>query len=262
MDDPVVVVSGVRTPIGRFGGALKDVPAHELGATCVCEALARAGVEPGEVEEVVMGEVGQVGPDAYNARRVALSAGIPAGATAMNVNRLCSSGLQAIVTGAMELLTGQADVVVAGGNESMSRLPFLDYHARDGYRLGSHELVDGTLALLTDPFGNCLMGVTGDRVAERYGVAREEQDRFAARSQQRAQRAIDEGRFDEQIVPVTPPRAEAPVARDEHPRRDVTVEQLAKLRPAFEAGGTATAGNASGINDGAAAVVLMRESEA
>src|ERR671937_2349151 len=129
----------------------------------------------------------------------------------MNVNRLCSSGLQAIVTGAMELASGQADVIVAGGNESMSRLPFLDYNARDGYRLGSHELVDGTLAVLTDPFGNGLMGSTGDRVAARYAVPREEQDRFAAQSQQRAQRAIDEGRFDEQIVPVTPPRADEPV---------------------------------------------------
>jgi acetyl-CoA C-acetyltransferase len=262
VDDPVVVVSGARTAIGKFGGALKDVPAHELGATAVREALARAGVEPDEVEEVVMGEVGQVGADVYNARRVALGAGIPPRATAMNVNRLCSSGLQAILTGAQEILTGQASVIVAGGNESMSRLPFLDYNARDGYKLGSHELLDGTLALLQDPFGNGLMGNTGELVAQRYGVSREAQDRFAARSQELAGRAVEEGRFDEQIVPVTPPRAEEPVVRDEHPRPGTTVGQLAKLRPAFQADGTVTAGNSSGINDGAAAVVLMRESEA
>jgi acetyl-CoA C-acetyltransferase len=260
--DPVVLLAGVRTAIGRFGGVLKDVDAHELGAACIREALLRAGVEPGDADEVVMGQVGQVGPDAYNARRCAVAAGIPTTATAMNVNRLCSSGLQAIVTGAQELLTGQADVVVAGGDESMSRQPFLDYHARDGFRLGQRELLDGTLSLVTDPFGGYPMGYTGELVAERYGVSREEQDALAVRSQERAVAAIEASHFAAEIVPVTPPQAEEPVARDEHPRPGTTLEILAKLRPVFREDGTVTAGNSAGINDGAAAVVLMRESDA
>jgi acetyl-CoA C-acetyltransferase len=259
--DPIVLVAGVRTAVGRFGGGLKDVDAHVLAATCVREVLRRAELEPEEVDEVVLGQVGQVGPDAYNARRAAIEAGIPASATAMNVNRLCSSGLQAIVTGAQEIMVGQANVVVAGGNESMSRQPFLDYQARSGWRLGSHELVDGTLSLVTDPFGRYPMGETAERVAERYGVSREDQDLFAARSQEQAVRAIEEGHFDHEIVPVEVPRGE-PFARDEHPRAGVTVEDLGKLKPVFRSGGTVTAGNSSGINDGAAAVVLMRASEA
>jgi acetyl-CoA C-acetyltransferase len=258
--DPIVLVSGVRTAIGRFGGSLKDVDAHDLGAACIREALNRAGIEPGEVDEVVMGQVGQVGPDAYNARRCAIAAGIPPAATAMNVNRLCSSGLQAIVTGAQEILTGQAAVVVAGGDESMSRQPFLDYAARDGFRLGPRELVDGTLSLVTDPFGRYPMGMTAERVADRYGVSREEQDRFAARSQQLAAGARDAGDFDAEVVPVTPPRADEPFVRDEHLRPGTTEEGLAKLRPAFAEDGSVTAGNSAGLNDGAAAVVLLRES--
>jgi acetyl-CoA C-acetyltransferase len=260
--DPVVLVSGARTAIGRFGGALKDVDAHELGAACIREAVARAGVEPGDVDEVVMGQCGQVGPDAYNARRCAVAAGIPPGATAMNVNRLCSSGLQAIVTGAQEILTGQAGVVVAGGDESMTRQPFLDYHARDGFRLGQREILDGTLSLVTDPFGHYPMGATAERVAERYGVSREEQDEFAARSQQRAVAAIEAGHFEAEIVPIEAPGADGPVLRDEHPRAGTTPEVLAKLKPVFKEGGSVTAGNSAGINDGAAAVVLMRASEA
>ena len=260
--DPVVLLSGVRTAIGRFGGGLKNVDAYELGAVCIREALARARIEPDDVDEVVMGQVGQVGPDAYNARRCAVAAGIPTTATAMNVNRLCSSGLQAIVSGAQELMTGQADVVVAGGDESMSRQPFLDYHARDGYRLGKRELLDGTLSLVTDPFGGYPMGYTGELVAERYGVSREEQDALAVRSQERALTAIEAGHFAEEIVPVLPAPGQEPVVRDEHPRPGTTSEVLAKLRPVFRESGTVTAGNSAGINDGAAAVVLMRESEA
>jgi acetyl-CoA C-acetyltransferase len=260
--DPVVLVAGVRTAIGRFGGALKDVDAHVLGATCIREAISRAEIEPGDVDEVVMGQIGQVGPDAYNARRCAMEAGVPADATAMNVNRLCSSGLQAILTGAQEILTEQATVVVAGGDESMSRQPFLDYAARDGWRLGARELVDGTLSLVTDPFGDYPMGNTGEQVAERFDVSREQQDEFAARSQQRAVAAIEAGYFDDQIVPINVPRADEPFATDEHPRAGTTVGKLAELKPVFKKDGTVTAGNAAGINDGAAAVVLMRESEA
>jgi acetyl-CoA C-acetyltransferase len=258
----VVVVGAARTAIGTFGGALKDVDAHELAATSIRGALERAGVEADEVDEVVIGQVGQVGPDAYNARRCAIAAGLPPRVPAMNVNRLCSSGLQAIVSGAQQLLLGEARVVVAGGNESMSRQPFLDYHARAGWRLGSHELVDGTLSLVTDPFGRYPMGVTAERVAERFEVGREEQDAFAVRSQERALAAIREGHFEEEIVPVEVPRADEPFARDEHPREGVTLEKLARLRTVFQEGGTVTAGNSSGINDGAAAVVLIRESDA
>jgi acetyl-CoA C-acetyltransferase len=258
--DPIVVVDGVRTPIGRFGGALKDVDAHVLAASCIRESLTRAQLEPEEVDEVVLGQVGQVGPDAYNARRAAIEAGIPARSTAMNVNRLCSSGLQAILTGAQEIMTGQARVVVAGGNESMSRQPFFDYQARAGWRLGPHQLVDGTLSLVTDPFGRYPMGETAERVAETYGISREEQDRFALRSQDRAARALEEGHFEDEIVPI--PFGDDAFTRDEHPRPGVTLESLAKLRPVFREDGTVTAGNSSGINDGAATVVLMSASEA
>ena len=260
--DPVVLVSGARTAIGRFGGSLKDVDAHVLGAACIEAAIDRSGLEKEDVDEVVMGQIGQVGPDAYNARRCAIEAGIPPQSTAMNVNRLCSSGLQAILTGAQEILTEQAAVVVAGGDESMSRQPFLDYGARDGWRLGPRELVDGTLSLVTDPFGDYPMGNTGELVAERYNVTRDQQDEFAARSQDRAITAIEAGHFDDQIIPISPPRSDEPFVKDEHPRAGTTVESLGKLRPVFKKDGTVTAGNAAGINDGGCAVVLMRESEA
>jgi acetyl-CoA C-acetyltransferase len=259
-NDPVVIVSGVRTAIGRFGGALKDHDAHELGALCIAEAVRRAALTPGEVDEVVLGQVAQVGRDAFNARRAALAAGLPTASTALNVNRLCGSGLQAIVSGAQSLLTGHADVVVAGGNESMSRQPFLDYGGRSGWKLGSRQLLDGTLALVTDPFEGYPMGVTAENVAERHGVTRHDQDAFALRSQRRAAAAIAAGAFEEEIVPV-PLAAGGVFAQDEHPR-ETTLEQLGALRPVFRDGGTVTAGNSSGINDGAAALVLMRASEA
>lgn len=259
--DPVVIVAGVRSAIGRFGGSLASVAAAELGAACIREALSRADVRPDEVDEVVMGQVGQVGPDAYNARRCALAAGLPPSSTAMNVNRLCSSGLQAIVTGAQQIMTGVASVVVAGGNESMSRQPFLDYTTRSGAPLGDRVVVDGTLSLVTDPFGRYPMGVTAEKVAERWEVSRDAQDAFALRSQELAGRAIDEGLFVEEIVPVAAEDTEGPFARDEHPRR-TTLKRLGQLPAVFREGGTVTAGNSSGINDGAAAVVLMRHSAA
>jgi acetyl-CoA C-acetyltransferase len=262
--DPVVIAAGARTPIGSFGKAFKDVPAHELGAAAIRAALQRAEVKPNEVDEVVLGCVGQVGPDAFNARRAALSAGVPPTATAMNVNRLCGSGLQAIYTGAAEILLDQASVVVAGGDENMTRQPFLDYRARDGYRLGHRTLIDGTLSLVTDPWGDYPMGVTAENVARRYNVSRADQDEFALRSQQRAAAAVQTGVFDQQITPVTVTErgGERLVDRDEHPRPDVTLDKLAALRPVFADGGTVTAGNASGINDAGAAVVLMRASTA
>lgn len=262
--DPIVIAAGARTPIGSYGKAFRDVPAHELAAVAIRAALRRGSVEPHEVDEVVLGCVGQVGPDAFNARRAALAAGLPPATTAMNVNRLCGSGLQAIWTGAAEVLLGQATIVVAGGDENMTRQPFLDYAARDGFRLGDRSLIDGTMSLVTDPWGHYPMGVTAEHVAERYGVSRSEQDTFALRSQQLASAAVQAGTFDSEISPVTVqgPKSETRVERDEHPRPGMTMEKLSALRPVFADGGTVTPGNSSGINDGAAAVLLMRASTA
>ncbi|MFG6444949.1 thiolase family protein [Microbacterium sp. P07] len=262
MRERVVVVAGARTPIGSFAGSLSSVPAHELGAVAVTAALARAGVAPAEVGEVIMGCIAQNGPDAYNARRVALAAGLPTRVPAFTVNRLCGSGLQAIWSGAQELLWGGVDAVVAGGDESMSRTPFLDFGARDGARLGNRTLLDGTLAILTDPFSGEHMGTTAENVAERYGVSRREQDEFAVESQRRAATDAARSAFAAEIVPVTTPgRSGVEVSVDQHPRPGTTLDVLAGLRAAFRPGGSVTAGNSSGINDGAAAVVLMRESD-
>jgi acetyl-CoA C-acetyltransferase len=264
MEDPIVIVGGARTAIGTFGGAFKNTPAYKLGAAAVRAALARAQVTADEVDEVVLGCVGQVGPDAFNARRVALEAGLPAGGTAYNVNRLCGSGLQSIWSAMMQIEAGEASIVVAGGNENMSMQPFLNYQGRAGYRLGHHTLVDGTLSLVTDPWGNYPMGVTAENVANRFKVSREEQDAFALVSQQRAARALKRHLFDGEIVPieVTERRVTRQVRTDEHPRPDTTAEGLARLKPAFREDGTVTAGNSSGINDAAAAVILMKESVA
>lgn len=262
MADRVVIVAGARTPVGSFGGSLKEVAAHELGAAAVTEALRRSNVSADAIGEVVMGCISQVGPDAYNARRVSLAAGLANEVPAFTVNRLCGSGLQAIWSGAQELLWGGVDAVVAGGDESMSRTPFLDFTARGDARLGNRELLDGTLAILTDPFSGRHMGVTAETVAERYGVSRADQDAFAAESQRRAATDAALAAFREEIVPVSSGgRHPVEVRVDEHPRPGTTVEVLAGLRAAFAAGGSVTAGNSSGINDGAAATVLMRESD-
>ena len=262
-EEQIVIVDGARTPIGSFGGMFKDVPAHELGAAAVGGALARAGVDGADIAEVVMGCIGQVGPDAYNARRVAVAAGVPKNVPAYTVNRLCGSGLQAIWSAAMEMRWNDLDLTLAGGDESMTRMPFYDFGARNGYRLGNRSLVDGTVMMLTDPFGDIHMGVTAENVATTYGVSRQEQDEFAVESQRRAATARARAAFAEEIVPVevggrTPFTAET----DEHPKPGTTLEALARLRPAFSTGGTVTAGNASGINDGGAAVVLARKSAA
>ncbi|WP_207619236.1 thiolase family protein [Nocardioides sp. IC4_145] len=258
--EKIVVVDGARTPIGSFGGMFKDVPGFELGAVATREALRRAGVAADDVDEVVMGCIGQVGADAYNARRVAITAGIPQSVPAYTVNRLCGSGLQAVWSAAMQMRWGGVDIAVAGGDESMTRMPFYDFGARSGYRLGNRELVDGTVMMLTDPFGGMHMGVTAENVAAKYGVSRAEQDEFAAESQRRAATPEAKAAFAEEIVPVEvggrkPFTAEV----DEHPKPATTVETLAGLRPAFAKDGTVTAGNSSGINDGAAALVLARE---
>jgi acetyl-CoA C-acetyltransferase len=255
----IAVVHGARTPIGRYRGALGPIPAHRLGALVVREAVARAGIDRGAVNEVVLGCVGQVGPDAFNARRATLAAGLPVTTTAYNVNRLCGSGLQAVWTAAQSLTLGEADIVVAGGNESMTRQPLLDYGERAPDEVPGGPTVDGTVSLVTDPFGGYPMGVTGEIVADRYDITRQRQDRWAAESQRRAAVALDEGRFDEQIVAVATPAGV--VERDEHPRPGTTAEKLARLAPVFSQDGTVTAGNSAGINDGAAAVLLMRSAD-
>jgi acetyl-CoA C-acetyltransferase len=261
--DRIVVVDGDRTPVGSFGGMFKDVPGFELGATASRAALERAGVSPSEVAEVVMGCIGQVGPDAYNARRVAVAAGLPTSVPAYTVNRLCGSGLQAVWSAAMEMRWNGLDVTLAGGDESMSRMPFYDFGARGGYRLGDRTLSDGTVMMLTDPFHGIHMGITAEKVAEKYGVSRREQDEFAAESQRRAATSEARTAFAEEIVPVEVAGRRPFVAEhDEHPKPDTTVETLAALRPAFQADGSVTAGNASGINDGAAALVLARQEAA
>ncbi len=261
--EKIVVVDGARTPVGSFGGLFKDVPAHELGATAARGALGRAGVDGADIREVVMGCIGQVGPDAYNARRVAVSAGLPKNTPAYTVNRLCGSGLQAIWSAAMEMRWNDLDLTIAGGDESMTRMPFYDFGARSGYKLGDRKLQDGTVMMLTDPFHDIHMGVTAENVADKYGVSRAEQDEFAAESQRRAATEAARAAFAEEIVDVeVGGRKPFTASVDEHPKPETTVETLANLRPAFTRDGTVTAGNASGINDGGAAVVLARESAA
>jgi len=261
--EQIVVIDGARTPVGGFAGSLKDVPAHELGAFAVRAALARAGVAAEDVDEVVMGCIGQVGADAFNARRVALAAGLPTSVPAYTVNRLCGSGLQAIWSAATQLRWEGRGVALAGGDESMSRMPFYDFGPRGSTKLGNRTLVDGTAMMLTDPFDGIHMGVTAENVAATYGVTRLEQDEFALESQRKAAADIAQEAFVEEITPVDvggsrPTRVEV----DEHPRPQTTLEALSGLRPAFQAQGTVTAGNASGINDGAAAVVMATQSAA
>ncbi|MDQ6712429.1 MAG: thiolase family protein [Candidatus Dormibacteraeota bacterium] len=261
----IVVAGGVRTAIGKFAGAFKDTPTSDLGANAIRAAVERAGISPDLVDEVILGCVGQVGEDAFNARLATLKAGLPEKTTSFNVNRLCGSGLQAINSAVQELRTGEAQVVVAGGNENMSIQPYLLPRAQVGWRLGEATLIDGTLSLVTDPFGRYQMGSTAEKVADRYQVSRQSQDAFAAESQRRAAAASAEGRFNDQIVPVAIPQKKGdPVIAnvDEHPRPGTTVESLGRLKPAFREGGSVTAGNSSGINDAGAAVVLMTSAKA
>ncbi len=261
--DKIVILDGARTPVGSFGGIFKDVPGFELGAIAAKEALSRSGVAAEDIGEVIMGCIGQVGPDAYNARRVSLTAGIPESVPALTVNRLCGSGLQAIWSAAQELQWGGIDFALAGGDENMTRMPFLAFEARGGYKLGDRKLVDGTVGMLTDPFSGAHMGVTAENVAKKYGVSREDQDAFALSSQQKAATPEAKAAFAEEIVPVeVGGRKPFTADTDEHPKPNTTLETLGKLRPAFAKDGSVTAGNASGINDGAAALVLCRESTA
>ncbi len=263
--DEAVIVSAVRTPIGAFGGALAEVPAPRLGAVVIREALRRAGVAPEQVDEVIMGNVLQAGLGMNPARQAAMAAGLPETVPATTINKVCGSGLKAVVLAAQAVLTGDAEVVVAGGQENMSAAPYLLPKARFGYRMGHDQLLDSMiLDGLWCAFADCHMGVTAENISERWEISRAEQDAFAAESQRRAAEAVRSGRFNDEIVPVEVPSRKGPVvvSMDEHPRPDTTVERLAALRPAFKKDGSVTAGNASGINDGAAAVVVMSRRKA
>ena len=261
-----VILSACRTPIGSFGGVFKDLSAADLGAIVIREAIARAGIEAAQIGDVVMGCVLQAGAGMNVARQAALEAGIPVEVPAETVNRVCGSGLQAVVHAVEAVKAGYIDLILAGGTESMSNAPFLLKGARWGYRMGNADVVDSMLVEgLTCAIEGCHMGLTAEEVARRYGVTREQQDAFAAESQRRAEAAVRSGVFEREIVPVdVPQRKGAPirVGKDEYPRAGTTVETLAGLRPAFAKDGTVTAGNASGINDGAAALVVAHEQKA
>jgi acetyl-CoA C-acetyltransferase len=266
MNREVVVVSAVRTAIGTFGGSLKDVPPTELGALVVRESLARAGVAGTDVGHVVFGHVVNTEPkDMYLSRVAAINGGCAEGTPAFNVNRLCGSGLQAIVSAAQGILLGDTDVAIGGGAENMSRAPYADMTARWGARMGDAKLVDMMIGALHDPFHNIHMGVTAENIAAKWGITREDQDRLAVESHNRAERATLAGYFKDQIVPVMlkSKKGETAFTADEHFRPGAKLEDMAKLKPVFaKDAGTVTAGNASGINDAAAAVVLMERAEA
>ncbi len=259
-----VIVSATRTPIGSFGGALKAVSAVELGATVIREALTRAKVAPEDVEETIMGMVLQAGVGQAPARQAAIRAGIPTSSSAMTINKVCSSGLKAVMLGSQLIQLGENKIIVAGGMESMNQAPYYLNKAREGYRLGNGTIVDGMVNDgLWDPYKNCHMGNCAELCAREKKVSREEQDAYAAESYTRAQNAQKAGKFKPEIIPVTikQRKAETVVSDDEEPAR-VKVDKIPSLRPAFDKEGTVTAANASSINDGAAAVVLMPEDEA
>ena len=256
----IVILSAVRTAIGSFGGSLAGMPPIDIATIAVRAALDRAGIEGGQIGSVVMGHVINTEPrDMYLSRVAAMQAGVPDSVPAMNVNRLCGSGVQAIVSGTQALLLGDADFALVGGAECMSRSPYVLPAARWGQKMGDTGAIDMMTGALTCPFGTGHMGITAENVADEHGISREDQDRFALESQTRAATAITGGRFRDQIVPVDVPGRKGPVvfAVDEHPRT-TSAEALAGLRPAFRKDGSVTAGNASGINDGAAALVLAR----
>lgn len=261
MSEQVVIVSATRTAIGSFNGSLKDVPATKLGATVIEAALAQANVAPALVEEVIMGNVLQAGLGQNPARQASLLAGLPESVPAMTINKVCGSGLKAIHLAFQAIKSGEAEIIVAGGMENMSQAPYVLSGARTGLRMGDQPLVDTIIKDgLECAFNDYHMGITAENLAEQYTISREAQDQFAATSQQKASQAIEADRFQAEITPVEiPQRKGDPVvfAEDEFPRAGTTAESLARLRPAFKKGGTVTAGNASGINDGAAAVVVM-----
>ncbi|HEV8109198.1 MAG TPA: acetyl-CoA C-acetyltransferase [Burkholderiales bacterium] len=257
--EEIVIVGAARTPIGKFGGSLARTPASELGALIIRKVLERAGVAPEQVSEVIMGQVLTAGVGQNPARQAAIKAGIPYMVPAMTINKVCGSGLQAAMLGAQAIAHGDSDIVVAGGQESMSLSPHVLNGSRDGFRMGDAKMVDTMIVDgLWDVFNQYHMGVTAENVAKEYAVTREEQDEFAVASQNKTEAAQKAGKFRDEIVPVEIPSRKGPVvfADDEYPRHGATLDAMKSLRPAFDKNGTVTAGNASGINDGAAAVVL------
>ncbi len=266
MTNEVVIVSAVRTAIGSFQGGLKDVPATKLGAIVIDKALEKAGVEKESVDEVIMGNVLQAGLGQNPARQASIQAGLPQSVSALTINKVCGSGLKAIHLATQAIIAGDAEIIVAGGMENMSQAPYLLKNARDGFRMGDQKVVDSMISDgLWCAFNDYHMGITAENLCDRYDISREEQDKFSARSQARAAEAVENGKFDEEIVPVEiPQRKGNPVIfdKDEYPKKGSTEEKLAGLRPAFKKDGSVTAGNASGINDGAAAVVVMSKQKA
>lgn len=262
----VVIVGSARTAVGSYGGSLANISAADLGALVIAEALRRAGVEPSQVDEVIMGNVIQAGLGQNTARQASVKAGIPVEIPAWTLNIVCGSGLKTVATAAQLITVGEADIIVAGGTENMSAAPYHVPKARWGYRMGDATMVDTMIKDgLWCAFGDVHMGITAENIAEKYGITREEQDIFSAGSQQKAIAAIDAGRFKDEIVPVQIPAKKGATINfdtDEYPRRGTTVEALSKLKPAFKKDGTVTAGNASGINDSAAAVVVMSAKKA
>lgn len=260
----IVIVGAARTPVGSFLGPLGTVPAHDLGATAISAALQRAGLSPGEVDEVILGQVLTAGAGQNPARQAAIKAGIPKTATALGINQVCGSGLRAVALGMQQIAQGDAGIVVAGGQESMSLSPHCQV-LRMGSKMGNISLVDTMVTDgLIDAFNGYHMGITAENVARQFGISRDQQDAFALASQQKAAMAQAQGRFRDEIIPVSieTRKGKQIVDTDDHLRPDTSAEVLAKLRPAFDKDGTVTAGNASGLNDGAAALVLMHEDEA
>ncbi|WP_165996429.1 acetyl-CoA C-acetyltransferase [Bacillus sp. Cs-700] len=266
MSRDVVIVSAIRTPVGSFNGSLKSISATELGAAVIKGAIEKAGLSIDQVEEVIMGNVLQAGLGQNPARQAAIKAGIPVSTPAMTINKVCGSGLKTVHLGAQSIMLGDQDIVVAGGMENMSQAPYLLNGAREGLRMGDQKMVDSMIQDgLWCAFNDYHMGVTAENLCDHYHLTRKEMDEFAAWSQQKAQAAIKEGRFKEEILPVTiPQRKGEPLLfdTDEYVKPGTTADKLAKLRPAFKKDGGVTAGNASGINDGAAAVVLMSKEKA
>lgn len=262
----VVIVSAVRTPVGSFGGKVGQLTGEQLGAVAIKEAIKRANIQPDQVDEVIMGNVLSAAMGQNPARQASIHAGLPIEVPAWTVSKVCGSGLKAVVCAAQAIISGDADVIVAGGMESMSASAFALPKARTGYRMGNDTLVDTMIVDgLTDAFHNIHMGITAENISEKFGITREQQDELALRSQQRAEAAIKAGKFEEEIVPIEIPQRKGDpivVNQDEFPRFGTTMEALAKLRPAFKKDGTVTAGNASGINDGAAVVVVMSKEKA
>ena len=264
MKDDIVIVSAARTPVGAFNGAFANLPAHELGKAAIKAALERAGVEGGRVSEVIMGQILTAGQGQNPARQASIAAAIPVETPAWGVNQLCGSGLRAVALGYQAILNGDSEIVVAGGQESMSMAPHCQ-HLRAGVKMGSFEMVDTMIKDgLWDAFNGYHMGNTAENVAKQWQITRQQQDEFAVKSQNKAEAAMKAGKFRDEITPVTikSRKGDVVVDTDEYPKAGVTLESLSKLRPAFDKEGTVTAGSASGINDGAAAVVLMKASEA